>query len=110
MTHLTPHFTLDELVASPLAANRGLDNSPGESEAAALTKLCEDILEPLYNQLATPITVRSGYRSPELNAAVGDRPHSQHVRGEAVDISCDDLSPEELFDLVRQSGLPFDQV
>ena len=53
----------------------------------------------------------SGFRSPRLNEAVGGVPSSQHVKGEAADITVG--NPEDnrkLFELIRTSGLAFDQL
>ena len=64
-------------------------------------------LERIRALLGHPIHVNSGYRSPEVNAAVGSKPTSQHMKGEAADI------------IVRQhyealkwiaGNLPFDQL
>jgi hypothetical protein len=35
-----------------------------------------------------PILISSGYRSPQVNAAVGGSVNSQHMSGMAVDFSC----------------------
>ena len=45
-------------------------------------------LERIRALLGHPIHVNSGYRSPEVNAAVGSKPTSQHMKGEAADIIC----------------------
>ena len=36
-----------------------------------------------------PIIITSGYRCPELNAKVGGKPNSQHLKGEAADLRFD---------------------
>lgn len=55
-----------------------------------------------------PEHINSGYRCPELNAAVGGVPTSQHVKGEAADIACSE--PHKLAQLACDLGLPFDQL
>jgi hypothetical protein len=110
MSRLTTHFTLEEMIISQTAARRGLDNHPSVQVVDSLKELCEHILEPLRDLVGGPILVTSGYRSPAVNAAVGGAANSQHLRGEAADIHCNNLSQQELFELVRNSGLPFDQV
>lgn len=55
-----------------------------------ITSLVANILDPARDQLGAPIIVTSGYRCPAHNAAVGGVPNSQHLRGEAADIYCDD--------------------
>lgn len=89
------NFTIGELAHSSTAQNLGIDNNPPANIRAHLTetitllesirnewgKFCED------NNLGSPaIVVSSGYRSPELNKAVGGVKNSAHVVGYAADI------------------------
>lgn len=83
--YLTPHFRLIEFTRSGEATARGLDNTPGEKEIAALRALCENILEPMRHHFGA-IYITSGYRSRRVNNAVGGVGGSQHTWGEAADI------------------------
>jgi len=107
---LTEHFTLEELFLSQTATRRGLDNTPPPEVVKNLKALCVNVLEPLRQLTGQPIVINSGYRSPTLNKLVKGAKNSQHVLGEAVDIICPALGQKKLFDLLRKSGLPFDQV
>lgn len=80
--NLTPHFKLDELTRT----GTGLVNAPGRTAQAALVALCVEILEPLRAALGAPVRITSGYRSPEVNAAIGGSPTSAHMLGLAADI------------------------
>ncbi|MGB7407139.1 MAG: D-Ala-D-Ala carboxypeptidase family metallohydrolase [Pontixanthobacter sp.] len=84
---LTPNFTLGELIASPTAAVRGINNFPGTQEIAALRLLAENVLQPVRDHFDAPVIVTSGYRSPALNRAIGGSRTSQHVKGEAADFT-----------------------
>ena len=42
----------------------------------------------LYGEGDDPIVINSGFRSPEVNKAVGGVPTSNHLTGCAVDIRC----------------------
>lgn len=55
-----------------------------------LVTLLEDIREAAGGKA---ITINSGYRSPEHNAAVGGVSNSQHVKGTAADIVVEDTDP-----------------
>lgn len=44
-------------------------------------------LQVMRNILCKPIKINSGYRTPEHNKKIGGHPRSQHMRGEAVDVS-----------------------
>ncbi len=55
-----------------------------------LVKLLENIREASGGKA---VTINSGYRSPEHNAAVGGVSNSQHVKGTAADIVVADTDP-----------------
>ena len=48
------------------------------------------MLDPAREKLGKPITVNSGYRCRHHNEAVGGAVKSQHMAGEAADITCSD--------------------
>ena len=50
--------------------------------------LVANVLQPLRDMVGRPINISSGYRSLELNHAIGGSENSQHIRGEAADIEC----------------------
>lgn len=105
------YFTMNELTKSQTAALRGIDNTPTAEAKRNLTALVERVLDPLRERWGAPITVTSGYRSPRLNAAVGGAKTSQHTLGQAADLSAGTKARnKDLFNLLRASGLPFDQL
>ena len=71
MKKLSEHFTIGELTHSYAAVENGLDNSPSETELAALKRLAVNVLEPLRKCLGAPIIVTSGFRNPAVNRLVG---------------------------------------
>lgn len=87
---MTKHFSLDKFTVSKTAEQRGINNSlPPEliPQAEATLLMLEDIRSYL-SQLAgkdIPIFIQSGYRSPEVNAAVGGAKNSDHVKAKAID-------------------------
>ena len=87
---LTENFTLEELIASPTATLKGINNSPDKSQIATLKRLCEEILQPIRNKFGRAIKITSGFRSERLNKAVRGASSSQHVNGEAADIVSED--------------------
>lgn len=104
---ITEHFTLEELTKSATATRLGLDNTPTPEAIQALTHLATEVLEPARLAYGLPISVSSGYRSPQLNRHVGGSPTSQHMRGEAVDITATDM--RALFRILWRTT-PFDQL
>lgn len=107
---LTPNFTFGELVKSPLAARKGIDNTPGDPEVIAnLRAVCEKILQPVRDHFKKPVTVNSGYRGPKLNKACGGSVKSQHMDGQAVDFEIPGMCNAELANWVA-ANLNYDQI
>lgn len=107
------NFTMRELTASPTARRLGIDNTPDETTKARLEVLVDSVLDPLRKLYNKPIKVTSGYRCPRLNAAVGGSQNSQHMRGEAADITSinDDLDEnKKILDILLKSKIEFDQL
>ena len=107
--NLSPHFTLAEMTVSQTAARRGIDNTPGDSEIAALKTLCIEVLEPVRAHFDRPVIVSSGYRSPALNRAIGGSSSSQHCKGEAADFSVPGIGVLDLAQWMHRN-LQYDQL
>lgn len=104
-------FTKSELTRSDTARIRRIDNTPTPEASAALDALMWNVLDPIRRMWGRPIIVNSGYRCPKLNAAVGGSATSQHMKGEAADITAGDPTKnKELFDMIERSAIPFDQL
>ena len=84
---LSEHFTLGEMCYSATAEAKKIPNIPLKQHITAMQNLCERCLEPVRCQLGLPIKVNSGYRCPLLNQMVGGVSTSQHLKGEAADIT-----------------------
>ena len=82
---LSKHFTLEEMEKSQTATRRNIKNKAGSGEIKNLGDLCYEVLEPVRAKFDKPVTITSGYRSPELSEAIGSKATSQHCSGEAVD-------------------------
>lgn len=110
--NLTPHFTLDELLVSPTATARQFSEqfTPSEVIVGNLTILATKLLEPLRVSIGVVLNSSSGYRCVRLNNAVGGEPTSQHLKGEAVDLTSPTLSVDELYSKFKTAGIPFDQL
>lgn len=104
------YFTIEELTRSTTARLRGIDNTPSQQVINNLIALVANVLDPLREAWGKPIHVNSGYRCRALNKAVGGVPASQHMRGEAADITAGGKEANrELYSLLRQLNLPVDQ-
>ena len=106
---LTQSFSLEALIHSETAARRGIDNSPAGDVIVNLKRLAEG-LEAVQSLLGHSIQISSGYRCPELNAAVGGAGKSQHTQGLAADIVCPHFgSPIDIARAIMASNIAFDQ-
>jgi hypothetical protein len=107
---LSAHFYLHEFTDSQTASRRMIDNTPGAAEIAALRLLCEHILEPVRTHYNRPVRISSGYRSPELNRAIGGSSNtSQHMKGQAADFEVLGQSNPDVCFWIRDN-LQFDQL
>lgn len=84
---LSAHFGLLELVASPTAEARHILNAPDPQALGNLARLAAALEQVRAILGGAPLHINSGYRCPELNAAVGGNPHSYHQYGCAADLA-----------------------
>ena len=68
------------MVFSQNAIRLGINNTPNKTQIKALTELCVHVLEPLRTLVEKSINVTSGYRSPDLNRAIGVRDKQGRVK------------------------------
>jgi zinc D-Ala-D-Ala carboxypeptidase len=106
---LSEHFSLEEMVFSQTASRLGIDNTPPPEAVAALYDLAA-CLEEVRVLLGTPIIISSGYRSPELNRAVGGSTSSAHILGMAADFVSPPRTPLDICRLIEGSEIGFDQL
>lgn len=115
---MAKHFTKEELIGSTTAVAREIDNTPPPAVLPKLAALANKLLDPVREMWGAPICVNSGYRSPGpkgLNAAVGGAINSQHMRGEAADITAGSPAKNRaLFDMIveaqKRGEISFDQL
>ena len=105
---LSDNFTLDELTKSQEAIRLGIPNEPNDEHITNLILLCKNILQPIRNYFKIPVSISSGYRSPELCEAIGSSRTSQHARGEAADFEIFGIHNKEVSDWIVKN-LDYDQ-
>ena len=107
------YFTINELTKSSTAQRLHIDNNPTQEVKDNLNALIDNVLDPLRELYGKPIIVNSGYRCTKLNKAIGGAKNSQHLVGQASDIRTVQNTKEsnkQLFELIKNSKLPFDQL
>lgn len=117
------NFTIGELIQSSTASRLGIDNNPTPIVRVHLTETIT-LLESIRaeweeycaeHSLGTPaIRVSSGYRSPELNKAVGGVKNSAHVLGYAADLipvnGMQDEFEKFMSEVFSKKGYAYDQI
>ena len=109
---LSPHFTLGEMTKS--SSHPEVYNIPSH-EAIANLKRVSTWLEELRKRYNQPIIINSGYRSPQLNRAIGGVATSNHLTGCAVDIRVENMEQllryaVILLDYADESKQEFDEL
>lgn len=99
--HLSENFHLSEFTRSDTARRLGINNTPGPEVVENLRTLVNYVLQPARDYLGVPLRITSGYRSPELNRAVGGSKRSDHMFGYAADIETRPETSELMFALGR---------
>lgn len=92
-TKIGQFFTLHEFIDSDTAQRKGLMKNQLAIPQDAINNakwLCSEILDKVRNQFGA-VHISSGYRSAELNEAIGGSTTSQHCKGEAADIQLPNL-------------------
>jgi hypothetical protein len=110
---ISKHLSLAEVSRSETAKRKGINNTPSGEHLANFKLLAENIFEPIREHFGVPINISSGYRSKELNSAIGGSLTSQHCQGEAIDIDMDGstngVTNKMVFDYIKDN-LNFDQL
>ena len=103
MGTISKNFSYSEFERSETAEKRGIVNVIATARVRdSIEALVINVLQPLRTALGVEMPVNSGYRCPELNAAV------QHMKGEAADIATP--TPLRMARKAVEMGLPFDQM
>jgi hypothetical protein len=110
---LSEHLDLSEVTRSDMAKRKGLSNMPTPEHIENFKILAENIFEPIRKHFGVPIMISSGYRSKELNKAIGGATSSQHLLGQALDLDMDGtpngVTNKMVFDYIK-ANLNFDQL
>ena len=105
------YFSLPELCQSYKADLYGINNVPTDEEVKLnLQALIDNVLDPLRTKYGHPIIVNSGFRCQELNSIVGGASTSQHLKGQAADITGGSIDQNKILLNILRNMLPYDQV
>jgi len=109
--NLTQHFTFEELYASEIADRNNIDNTPTDPKVLNNLKALALNLESVRRLLGKPIHINSAYRCLAVNALLGSKPTSAHIKGLAADIICPAFgTPIDIMRSIIASNIQYDQV
>jgi zinc D-Ala-D-Ala carboxypeptidase len=107
--NLSKNFTLSEMTKSETALRKDMVNDPLDSELGNLIALAHEVLQPVRDHYGVGVKVNSGYRSPDVNAAVGGSRTSDHCKGMAADIEIPGIANAVLAEYIKDN-LKFTQL
>jgi hypothetical protein len=93
---LSSNFSLAEMTKSDTALRLDMENTPGDEEIANMTALCDNVLQKVRDHYGMGVKVNSGFRHPDVNAAVGGSKTSDHCKGMAADIEIPGVANADL--------------
>ena len=99
---LSRNFSLQEMIKSDTAIRLDIDNNPNADQVEKLKSLCENVLQPVRDHFGR-VKVTSGFRSPELCAAIGSSVNSQHAQACAADFEVIGVDNAEVADWVKMN-------
>lgn len=121
MTEFHPNFTYAELINT---SHKEFDNTPTEHEkciidgkevivnaVANLPRLSQFLGKMKFELFdGAAVTINSGFRSHDVNNAVGSKDTSDHRRGCAADIRVAGLTPAQVMKKIIESDFGYQQV
>jgi zinc D-Ala-D-Ala carboxypeptidase len=110
------HFKLKHLIWSNTAKNKSINNMPGIDGSPSQTRIIENLRALMVNvvddivDIYPNLIINSGYRCIKLNRSIGGSSTSQHVYGQAVDLSLPGLTSAELYNHIYTNISSWDQL
>ena len=106
MEKISEHISYTEATAT----SKKLPNIPSDKELEAMKLVALLCFEPMRKWYGKPLKVNSFFRSKEVNKAVGGASTSQHLFGEAIDITTGNKEDNKnLFEWAKKN-LTYDQI
>jgi hypothetical protein len=102
---------MSELLHSDIAEKYNISNIPDKQSLDNMLTLIIECLQPIRNYINKAMLISSGYRSPRLNGhpLINGAQNSQHVTGQAVDFTIKGMTPKQIIEKIKGSGVEVDQ-
>ena len=107
---MTLNFKISELIYSDKAAKNDISNIPDTNSLDNMLELIVNCLQPIRNKLGKPMIITSGYRNSQVNKLVGGAATSQHTKGQAADFTVSGMTPAQVVEFIKNSGVEYDQL
>lgn len=106
------HFTMSELLRSEIAEKYNISNIPDKQALDNMLLLIVNCLEPIRQYIGKPMIITSGFRSVRLNGhpLINGAQNSEHLTGCAADFIIKGMTPKQVVEMVKASGVPFRQL
>lgn len=107
------NFTMSELLHSDEAKRNGINNIPNDPIILDnMLTLITECLQPIRNYIGKPIRITSGYRCQTLNnlPTIKGSKTSDHLKGCAADIVIQGLTPKQVIEKIKASGVEYKQL
>lgn len=104
------NFKISELIHSDKAILFNINNMPDINSLDNMLNLIIYCLQPIRDKIKKPMIVTSGYRCKRLNEVVNGEENSQHLKGQAVDFVVNGMTPKQIVDFIKKSGIEYDQL
>ncbi len=109
-SNISKHITFYEATVTPKSIELSIKNIPNAKQLLAMQNVATKCFEPLREWYGKPIIINSFFRNDKLNSAVGGAPTSQHLKGEAIDLTGGSkVENKKLFDWLK-ANVKFDQL
>ena len=108
MTNL--NFKISELIYSKTSIINNINNMPDINSLDNLLELIVLCLQPIRDKLKKPMIITSGYRNAQVNKLVGGVSNSMHQYGQACDFKVSGMTPAQVVEFIKKSGVEFDQL
>lgn len=107
---MTLNFKISELIHSDTALKNGIKNTPDTKSLDNMLELIVNCLQPIREKLGKPMICTSGFRNNALNKLVGGAQNSQHTKGQACDFVVNGMTPMQVVEFIKNSGVEYDQL
>lgn len=104
------NFKISELIYSETAVKNNINNMPDINSLDNMLELIVYCLQPIRDKLQKPMVITSGYRNSQVNKLVGGVSNSAHLYGQAVDFTVSEMTPAQVVDFIKKSGVEYDQL